>query len=215
MAMLVPPPGLFSITTCCPSRSESKGLRIRASRSVVPPAVNATTSLTGRVGWVWANAVRETKGTAAASPARPRTWRRGNFRMNLSPSFRDGAKRRTRNPDVYSEPASGFRVRELCSRPGMTQKLFRRGLALALRQAAAEVRQNLLGDRVHVGPRHGVVHGAELGLRQRRVEAGEVLIFGELLAHRARAADDNDAIADEIVERLRLAGDLGGADALH
>ena len=64
---------------------------------------------------------------------------------------------------------------------------------LALRQAVAEVRQDLLGDRRHVGARHVVRQGAELGLGQRGVEAGEVLVLGELLAHRVRAADDDDA----------------------
>ena len=40
--------------------------------------------------------------------------------MSNSQSFRDGAKRRTRNPDAHSEDVSGFRVRSLRSHPGMT-----------------------------------------------------------------------------------------------
>src|ERR1700722_10344410 len=67
---------------------------------------------------------------------------------------------------------------------GQDEGSFRRGLGRALRQAVAEVRQYLLGDRRHVGPRHLVRHGAELGFCQRSVEAGEVLVFGELFAHR-------------------------------
>src|SRR5438477_1312213 len=39
------------------------------------------------------------------------------------PSFRDRAKRGARNPDRYSAPASGFRVRTLRVRPGMTRLL--------------------------------------------------------------------------------------------
>src|SRR5438874_1402095 len=101
------------------------------------------------------------------------------------------------------------------ARPGMTRNLLRRGPPLALRQPIAEVRQDLLGDRRHVGAGHGVIHGAELGLGQRRVEAGKVLILGELLAHRVRTADDDDAVANKVVERLWLADGPGGTDALH
>src|SRR5689334_15399441 len=36
------------------------------------------------------------------------------------PSFRDALKARTRNPDACAELVSGFRVRSLHSRPGMT-----------------------------------------------------------------------------------------------
>src|SRR5207237_7495980 len=39
---------------------------------------------------------------------------------DLTRSFRGGAKRRTLNPDAGSEFGSGFRVRSLRSRPGMT-----------------------------------------------------------------------------------------------
>ena len=45
------------------------------------------------------------------------------------------------------------------------------------------MRQDLLRDRRHVRARHVVRQRAELRLRQRRVEAREILIFGELLAH--------------------------------
>ena len=56
---------------------------------------------------------------------------------------------------------------------------------------------------------------AELGLGQRGVEAGEVLILGELLAHRVGAADDDDADLTSSSIVCGLAGDLGGAHALH
>ena len=59
-----------------------------------------------------------------------------------------------------------------------------------MRRAIAEVRYDLLGDRRHVGARHVGGQRAELGLGQRRVEAGEVLILGELLAHGRVRFDD-------------------------
>ena len=48
------------------------------------------------------------------------TRRRSPRRTRVSPSFRGAAKWRARNPDASPEPVSGFRVRELRSRPGMT-----------------------------------------------------------------------------------------------
>src|SRR5262245_30782020 len=93
----------------------------------------------------------------------------------------------------------------------LTPYSLRRHAAGVVRQAVAEARQDLLGDRRHVGARHVVGQRAELGLGQRGVEAGEVLILGELLTYRGRAADDHDTGLDHLLDRLRLAGELDGA----
>ena len=53
-----------------------------------------------------------------------------------------------------------------------------RGGPRALWEAIAEVWENLLGDRRHVGARHVVGQRPELGLGERGVEAGEVLVLG-------------------------------------
>jgi hypothetical protein len=50
VAMLLPAPGLFSITNCWPSRSESRWPIRRAMMSVAPPGGYPTTHFTGRVG---------------------------------------------------------------------------------------------------------------------------------------------------------------------
>ncbi|KAG1272128.1 hypothetical protein G6F64_015546 [Rhizopus arrhizus] len=48
--MLPPAPGLFSTTNGCPSFLDSELDMLRVSVSVVPPAVNATMTLTGLSG---------------------------------------------------------------------------------------------------------------------------------------------------------------------
>ena len=63
-------------------------------------------------------------------------------------------------------------------------------------------RQHLLGHGDLVLARHRVRHGAELRLRERDAETGEVLRRGQLLAHRARAADDDDALVERYGVRI-------------
>src|SRR5215510_6416598 len=76
-AMLLPAPGLFSISTVCPRRVCSQSLKIRATMSDDPPAGNPTTQRTGRVGYsaVWADAASAANTIAsnvAAATKRPR-----------------------------------------------------------------------------------------------------------------------------------------------
>src|SRR4051812_1092569 len=54
--MLPPAPGLFSMMKGCLKRSDRRCARLRAMMSVVPPAVNATTTFTGRFGYGCAKA---------------------------------------------------------------------------------------------------------------------------------------------------------------
>ena len=48
---------MFSTITCCPSASDMPTERMRAAVSVELPAANGTTTVTGRVGQVCADAV--------------------------------------------------------------------------------------------------------------------------------------------------------------
>jgi len=48
--MMPPPPPRFSTTTDCPSARDSGSAMTRAMMSVVPPAANGTSSLTGLLG---------------------------------------------------------------------------------------------------------------------------------------------------------------------
>jgi hypothetical protein len=50
LAILVPPPGLFSITTCCPHSFDNPLPSTRASVSVGPPAASGTIKRTDRLG---------------------------------------------------------------------------------------------------------------------------------------------------------------------
>src|SRR5262249_45976059 len=74
--MLVPAPGLFSITTCSPQILDSRSAAMRATVSVDPPGAYGTTTRTGRVGQAWANVGRWTGGASANVGARA-TRRRG------------------------------------------------------------------------------------------------------------------------------------------
>src|ERR1043166_6023050 len=65
--MLPPAPGLFSITKGCLYRSERRCANVRAMMSVVPPAVKATTILTGFVGHACPHA--ESDAASASSAA--------------------------------------------------------------------------------------------------------------------------------------------------
>src|SRR5262245_22417629 len=76
-AMLVPAPGLFSITTCWPQIRDSRSAVMRATVSVDPPGAYGTTMRTGRAGQSCASAGRLTavasanaaaSGHAAAAP---------------------------------------------------------------------------------------------------------------------------------------------------
>ena len=49
-------PPTFSMTSCCPSASDMPTARMRAAVSVELPAANGTTTVTGRVGQVCAEA---------------------------------------------------------------------------------------------------------------------------------------------------------------
>src|SRR5262245_44856098 len=53
-AVLPPPPGMFSITTCWPNASETFCATRRAITSVGPPAANGTSIRIGFVGYVCA-----------------------------------------------------------------------------------------------------------------------------------------------------------------
>ena len=75
--MLVPAPGLFSITTCWPQIRDSRSAVMRATVSVDPPGAYGTTMRTGRVGQSCASVGRLTavasanaaaSGHAAAAP---------------------------------------------------------------------------------------------------------------------------------------------------
>src|SRR5262245_49721009 len=72
--MLLPPPGLFSITKVWPSFSVSHWAMMRASTSVVPPGGYGTIHLTGFVGYSAAAVVAAIARSAAASR---RTYRMG------------------------------------------------------------------------------------------------------------------------------------------
>src|SRR5262249_35159472 len=45
-----PAPALFSITNCWPSRRDIRSANMRANTSVLPPAANGTTTVTGLEG---------------------------------------------------------------------------------------------------------------------------------------------------------------------
>ena len=60
-----PAPGRFSITIVCLSISSIFLVRMRAITSLGPPGVNATTSVTGRVGYAAAMAVAASNTEAA------------------------------------------------------------------------------------------------------------------------------------------------------
>src|SRR6266478_2557067 len=76
--MLVPAPGLFSITTCWPQVLDSRSAVMRATVSVDPPGAYGTTTRTGRLGQAWANVGRLTAGASANVAARA-TRRRAVF----------------------------------------------------------------------------------------------------------------------------------------
>src|SRR5215831_7421403 len=73
--MLVPAPGLFSITTCWPQILDSRSAVMRATVSVDPPGAYGTTR-TGRVGQARASAGRLTAGASANVAARATRRRR-------------------------------------------------------------------------------------------------------------------------------------------
>src|SRR5215831_15263306 len=74
--MLVPAPGLFSITTCWPQILDSRSVVMRATVSLDPPGAYGTTTRTGRVGQAWANVGRLTAGASANVAARTTRRRR-------------------------------------------------------------------------------------------------------------------------------------------
>src|SRR6516162_3579390 len=74
--MLVPAPGLFSITTCWPQILDSQSAVMRATVSVDPPGAYGTTTRTGRVGQAWANVGKLTAGASANVAARATRRRR-------------------------------------------------------------------------------------------------------------------------------------------
>src|SRR5215467_1750565 len=74
--ILVPAPGLFSITSCLPQILDRRSAVMRATVSVEPPSAYGTTMRTGRVGQAWANATRLTAGARANVPARATRRRR-------------------------------------------------------------------------------------------------------------------------------------------
>src|SRR6185295_8147546 len=76
--MLLAAPGLFSMTTGWPSRSESHGAMMRETMSAPPPGGKPTTQRSGRDGQVCACARPETAGSASVAPASERNLRRGN-----------------------------------------------------------------------------------------------------------------------------------------
>src|SRR5262249_42221070 len=47
MPVVPPAPALFSITNCWPSRRDIRSANMRANTSVLPPAANGTTTVTG------------------------------------------------------------------------------------------------------------------------------------------------------------------------
>src|SRR5450432_1239651 len=72
--MMFCPPGLFSMTICCPQLREMRSLTRRATLSTPEPAGWARISLTGRSGQAWA---RTMPLHAAAAEAMARlNWRR-------------------------------------------------------------------------------------------------------------------------------------------
>src|SRR3954467_12800336 len=70
--MLLPPPGLFSITTGWPSFSCSHCAVSRASTSVVPPGGYGTTQCTARFGYCASTAGAAAKSASSASVRRHR-----------------------------------------------------------------------------------------------------------------------------------------------
>src|SRR5262249_33868718 len=79
MPMLLPAPGLFSITICWPHTSESRLVRMRATTSVPPPGGNGTTRRTKRFGQdeaPCAPAWRAKAGARAAAAQNRAAWRR-------------------------------------------------------------------------------------------------------------------------------------------
>src|SRR3954454_13259793 len=74
--MVVPAPGLFSITTGWPSALESDGAMTRAVTSLTPPGGKFTTIRIGFVGQAWAHASAGTKIRTARNLTTPFRWRR-------------------------------------------------------------------------------------------------------------------------------------------
>src|SRR5215467_8607208 len=63
--ILVPAPGLFSITSCWAQMPDRRSAVMRATVSVDPPGAYGTTIRTGRLGQAWANAARPMAGAIA------------------------------------------------------------------------------------------------------------------------------------------------------
>src|SRR4051812_19058471 len=74
--MVVPAPGLFSITTGWPSALESDGAMTRAVTSLTPPGGKFTTIRIGLVGQAWAHASAGTKIRTARNLTTPFRSRR-------------------------------------------------------------------------------------------------------------------------------------------
>src|SRR5438105_3163640 len=68
--MLPPAPPTFSITIGCPSDTRIRSAMMRAAVSVDPPGGNGTTSVSERIGQLWACAAPTPARTASASAAR-------------------------------------------------------------------------------------------------------------------------------------------------
>src|SRR5215510_2927895 len=71
-------PPTFSITNCCPSTSDIPTARMRAAVSVELPAANGTTTVTGRVGQLCAEAAPTVTRVASAE-----SMTRGGLNMIL------------------------------------------------------------------------------------------------------------------------------------
>src|SRR5258708_1228828 len=82
--MLPEPPVTFSTITAWPSAARSGSARMRATRSVGPPAAYGTTMVIGRDGKACARARPEAAGVAAAPAASCRKCLRGRFIMFYS-----------------------------------------------------------------------------------------------------------------------------------
>src|SRR4051812_9509847 len=68
--MLPPAPPTFSITIGCPSDTRMRSAMMRAAVSVDPPGGNGTTSVSERIGQVWACTAPTPARTASASATR-------------------------------------------------------------------------------------------------------------------------------------------------
>src|SRR5438045_577 len=83
--MMVPAPGLFSITTLWPSRSDIEPPTRRAMMSVEPPGANGTSQRSGRLGNDWAREPRALAFDDAQYPDLKGQWNRmpaGNPRFD-------------------------------------------------------------------------------------------------------------------------------------